>query len=212
MSLTVDDSHTRGLFSALEAALRPFDLHATSTDDAYARAHRAIDGLEDTLRDIRRSGDSSPVVSKAASVHPTAVIGSHVVAFPGAHVGPYCFVRGSTILFPGSWLGYLVETDFCVIFNDVQVHHSAVLGQSIIGSRGNLAFGFATATRRLDGEPVQFGRYGSREVSPSTHHGAVLGQGVVAGVHSATMPGASVAPATLIPPHAMVSGFDRGAD
>jgi UDP-3-O-[3-hydroxymyristoyl] glucosamine N-acyltransferase len=202
--LTSEEPHA-ALFEHLSSALQKHDL-AVDTPERFVAAHEFIDELPDVIRSIL--GDTRQVVAANSFVHETAILGDDVVVFPGAYIGPYCFLQSSTIVFPGCRLGYLVETNVCVLFSRVQIHHAAVVCQSIIGSECNLAFGFATATRKISGGSVRYADHGGGlKSSPATHHGAVLGQDVAVGTQVAIMPGASVMPGVRIMPQRCVKGL-----
>jgi len=196
------DAHT---LEDLKRLLKVHDIDSRDPD-RFARAHAFIDELPETLRSLL--GPQRQVISPDATVHETAIIGDDVVIFPRTYVGPHCYLRSSTVLFSGVYLGYLVETNVSVLFEDVQVHHAAVVCQSIIGSGSNLAFGFATTTRRVDRKPVTYADpSGRRQQSPASHHGAVVGRNVVTGAHVLLMPGTSVTPSVTLRPQRCFRGF-----
>jgi UDP-3-O-[3-hydroxymyristoyl] glucosamine N-acyltransferase len=195
----------KGVFARLQERFAPHNL-ATFDEESLIAAHTLIDNIMNVLIDFLP--DNSPLVARDAIVHPTAILGERVVIFPGAYVGPYCYLRGHTLVFPGCHLGYLVETDKAVIFDNTQIHHSAVIGQSIIGAGCNIGFSFATATKTVTGRPTRVHCCENHWYeSKAVHHGAVLGRQVVAGTQVSLMPGASVMAQVRLYPHVRVGGY-----
>lgn len=196
------------LFRALTKELRQYNL-SSNDPQRFAVAHEFVDELPRFVQSIL--GSTRQVVADSAIVHDTAILGDDVVVFPGAYIGPYCFLQSCTIVFPGCRLGFLVETNVCVLFESTQIHHAAVVCQSIVGSACNLAFGFASATKKITGTPVRYyDENFEQKCSPAPHHGAVLGQDVAVGAHVAVMPGASVMPGSRIKPQRCVRGIVTG--
>jgi UDP-N-acetylglucosamine diphosphorylase / glucose-1-phosphate thymidylyltransferase / UDP-N-acetylgalactosamine diphosphorylase / glucosamine-1-phosphate N-acetyltransferase / galactosamine-1-phosphate N-acetyltransferase len=195
------------IFDDVRALVADYDIYAAD-EQSFSRAHTFVDELP--VRLAEALGDLGQLIAEDAKVHPTSIIGPNVVVFPGATVGPYCYVRSSTVLLPGAYLGYMVEVNASVLFERVQVHHSAVICQSIIGTDSNLAFGFATTTKKITGRRVRYcdGNGGLTE-SAATHHGSVLGSFVATGAHVAVMPGSSICPRTALRPQTCVQGFVR---
>ena len=100
-----------------------------------------------------------------------------------------------------------------ILFESVAIHHHACIGQSMIGGGSNLAFGFATATRKINGNAVRCHITPSEAfLTSASHHGAVIGAGVQTGAQVTFMPGTSVQPGVLIGPHRTASGWVSSSD
>lgn len=148
------------------------------------------------------------LIHPGAQIHPTAVLEPAVFVGEGVLVGPGCYVRARSIILAGTHLGHNVEVSSAVIDTNVQIHHTAVVCNSYVGPDSNLAFGFATATRRLDGQSVRCSiGDGETWTSPAKHHGSVVGRLVKTGVNVALMPGTTVAGGSVLMPGATMRGY-----
>ncbi len=201
----MQNAATHGYASLLEMGL---DGAAFANEERIVMAHEAIDSLEPRMEE---TANALVEVATSARVHPTAVLGDYVCIGENVVVGPHCYLRSYVVLMPGVKLGFGVELDRVVLHADVKIAHHACVGRSIVGPRCNLGFGCVVATRRLSGKPVFFGTprgtTAPRRVSPRTHHGAVIGADVYAGVNVSLMPGSTVAPGLLLGPNREYRGF-----
>lgn len=159
-------------------------------------AHQAIDDMQEKMSS--EIGEAN-FISQAASIHPTAILGTGIVIGDHTSVGPYSYLRRNVVLAEGVEIGYGVELDNVIVHSASRIMHQSCIGRSVIGSDCNVGYGFVVATHRLDRKPVRVSfDDGSYYESPASHHGAVLGAGVQIGVNVALMPGVSVAPGSLL--------------
>lgn len=170
----------------------------------FERGRRVIDSVEIYVENIICANGCG--ISRSAEIHPTAIIGDNVYIADGVRIGPYSYIRSHVAIMRGVVIGYLVELDRCVVMQDTKIAHQACIGRSIIGRKCNLGFGFVTATKRLDEKPVSSVYEQHTYISTRKHHGALIGEGVRAGVNVSVMPGATLMPGATISPGAIVKG------
>lgn len=169
------------------------------------KAHRFIEHWDSNFSEITGSGKG--YIHPTSTIHEMAVIGDEVFIGENVRVGPFCFLRSKTILFPNVILGYGVELDRIILFDGVKISHVTNFGRSIIGNRSNFGYGNVIATKRLEGQVRA--QYAEKDsfLSKARHHGGVIGADVVTGVNVSFMPGTSVVPGSRILPCTLIKGF-----
>jgi bifunctional UDP-N-acetylglucosamine pyrophosphorylase/glucosamine-1-phosphate N-acetyltransferase len=156
-----------------------------------------------TAQQLKPHGISS--INPSSTIHPTAIVGKDVIVGKNVKIGPYCYIRDNVILDDDVFLGYGIEISNSVILCGTQIHHSAFIGNSVIGEDCNLGAWFVTSTRRLDSKDNVIKVEEKTIKSMRRHHGAILGDGVEVGVLVCTMPGATVGHSSIIFPNSILS-------
>ena len=156
-------------------------------------SHQAIDCLEIIIESIFNNHSKKQIISSSAKIHPSSVIGDYVYIGNNVQIGPYSYIKSYTILFPGVKIGFCVELDRCIIFENTKAAHNACIGRCIIGQNSNLAFGFVMATRNIIDKPVQCYLESEKTmVAKRKHHGAIIGANLRTGVNVSIMPGTTI--------------------
>jgi bifunctional UDP-N-acetylglucosamine pyrophosphorylase/glucosamine-1-phosphate N-acetyltransferase len=107
-------------------------------------------------------------------------------------VGPNCFIRPYTSIGRKVRIGNACEVKNSVIMHNVHVGHLSYIGDSILGEGCNLGAGTITANYRLDGGTIKMAVKDRVVDSGRRKLGAVLGDGVKAGINALFMPGVKV--------------------
>ncbi len=181
------------------------DLHSNDPE-AIESAHRSLDAIEIQIGNML---ESATLIAESAVLVGIVAIGPNCIIGPNCSVGPFAFLRRRAALFPDVIIGHTVEVDTAILFESAKISHSGFIGTSTIGRHANLAFGFATTTRRLDEREVRISCGGMREPfsSPRKYHGAVVGRNVKTGARVTLMPGSTLVPDSRVPPGAIVKGL-----
>ena len=156
-------------------------------------SHNAIDCIETIIENIMNTHNKKQIISSSAKIHPSSVIGDYVYIADNVEIGPNSYIKSYTILFPGVKIGFCVELDRCIIFDNTKASHHSCIGRCIIGQNSNLAFGFVMATRNIIDKPVKC--YFDNEttmVAKRNHHGAIIGANLRTGVNVSIMPGSTI--------------------
>lgn len=177
------------------------------TTDLFADCHLLIDNIENFVAEfISQKNINNKVISKYASIHPSAIIGDNVFIDDNVVIGPYCYVKSNSILLFGVNLGYAVEVDRCLLFDEVKISHHSCIGRCIIGKHSNLAFNFVIATKNLVNNQIRSVYYDNEILSSRKHHGAVIGEELITGVNVSIMPGSTIEHNVIIKNNICVSG------
>jgi NDP-sugar pyrophosphorylase family protein len=155
-------------------------------------------------------------ISQSAQVASTAIIDAEVIIDDGAIVCDYACIKGSSYIGKNAFVGNFslirdsdigdgvhvgVYSDIArsIIMHGTHSHGSGFIGDSIIGSKCKLAYGFVTANKRIDGGTIH--KYGSDKKTPiSEQFGAMIGPETKVGINVSTMPGVIMGPHLNVPP------------
>ena len=166
--------------------------------------HNLIDEWPDLINYL----NGNNFVHKTAKIHPTAILGSNIFIDENVEIGPFCWLRRDVAILKNTKIGYGVELDKCIIGEQVKIAHQACIGRSIICTSCNLAYGFVSATKRLDEKKIYCKIPDDKNyISNQKHHGVVIGKRVVTGINAVTMPGASIVHGRKILPGEIVRGW-----
>lgn len=119
-------------------------------------------------------------------------------------IGPNCYIRPGTSIGPGCRVGQGVELKNCLMMEHSCVAHLSYCGDTIIGRHVNLGGGTITANVRHDGQPHRSMANGTLTDTGRLKFGAVIGDGVHTGIHTAIYPGRKLWPGTWTRPGAVV--------
>lgn len=171
--------------------------------------HAVIDDIENVIEQILSEHKTKQFISTTSKIHHTAIIGNYVFIGDNVEIGPYSYVKSYTILMPGVKIGFCVELDRCILFENTKAAHHSCIGRCVIGQNSNLAFGFVIATRNLLGNPIKcYGKNGDEIlISKRKHHGAIIGSGLNTGINVNIMPGATIGAGVTLFPNNIVKGF-----
>ncbi len=141
------------------------------------------------------------------TVHPSVVIDGFVelgegsVMLPGVYVegnavfgknckiGPNCYIRGATSTGDGCHIGQAVEIKNSVLQDKVSAGHLSYVGDTVIGRAANLGAGTITSNLRHDGKNHRWRTAGGWVDTTRRKFGAIIGENVHTGIHTAIYPG-----------------------
>ena len=174
----------------------------------------AIPNIKDIILDIQATLDSeeyySPtpgvMISKGATVAPSAVICAPTIIMRGAEVRHCAYIRGSAVIGEGAVIGNSSEIKNSIIFNGAEIPHFNYVGDSIIGKRAHLGAGAVTSNIKSDRTNVTI-RCEDRKIETGMRKlGAILGDGVEIGCGTVLNPGTVIGRGTTVYPLSSVRG------
>lgn len=146
------------------------------------REHVVIDGH------IRLGAGS--VILPGVYIEGNAVFGEN------CKIGPNCYIRGNTSTGDKCHIGQAVEIKNSLLFDHVSIGHLSYVGDSVICGRVNFGAGTIVSNLRHDGKNHRFRVNGELIDTGRRKFGAVIGENVHTGIHSAIYPG------RMLPPNA----------
>ncbi len=166
---------------------RPWDLLEANSWALERMQHAVYGAVEEGAHLV------GPVtIAEFARIRSGAYIEGPCFIGEGSDVGPNCYIRPFTSLGRNVRVGNACEIKNSIIMDEVHVGHLSYVGDSILGSRCNLAAGTVTANLRLDDEPVKMLVKGKVVDSGRRKLGAILGDNVKTGINASFMPGVKV--------------------
>ena len=107
-------------------------------------------------------------------------------------IGPNCYIRPYTSVGKKVRIGNACEIKNSLIMDHAHIGHLSYVGDSILGENCNLGAGTVMANYRLDGGTIKMAVRDRVVDSGRRKLGAVLGDGVKAGINALFMPGVKV--------------------
>ena len=143
-------------------------------------------------------------VAETARIRSGAYIEGPALIDEESDIGPNCYIRSYTSIGKKVRVGNACEIKNSIIMDNVHIGHLSYVGDSILGENCNLGAGTITANYRLDGGTIKMAVKGKVVDSGRTKLGAVLGDGVKAGINALFMPGVKVGCNSWIGPNVVV--------
>jgi bifunctional UDP-N-acetylglucosamine pyrophosphorylase/glucosamine-1-phosphate N-acetyltransferase len=143
-------------------------------------------------------------VAETARIRSGAYVEGPTFIDEESDVGPNCYIRPYTSIGRKVRIGNACEVKNSIVMDKVHVGHLSYVGDSIIGEDCNLGAGTITANYRLDSGTVKMMVRDKLVDSGRTKLGAVLGDGVKAGINVLFMPGVKVGNNCWIGPNVVV--------
>ena len=163
----------------------PWDLLKLNEELVGAMTENRIEGTIRpgvTIDGVVALGEGS-VMLPGVYVEGNAVFGKN------CKIGPNCYIRGNTSVGDNCHIGQAVEIKNSVLQDKVSVGHLSYVGDSVVGSRVNFGAGTVTSNLRHDGQNHRW-RIGDRLIETGRRKfGAVIGENVHTGIHTAIFPG-----------------------
>ncbi len=126
---------------------------------------------------------------------PGVVIEGSVSLGRNSRIGPNCYLRGNVSIGDNCRIGQGVEIKSSILGDDVCIPHLSYVGDSVIGSRTNLAAGTICSNYRHDGgEHRMADACGILRPTGRTKLGAMIGHDVKTGCRTTIYPGRIIAP------------------
>lgn len=155
-------------------------------------------------------------LSPAAHVEGILVLGPRSKVLPGVYIegtvivgadckiGPNCYIRGSTSVGDRCHIGQAVEIKNSILLAGASIGHLSYCGDSIVGEKTNFGAGTITANFRHDGRNHRSMVAGQLVDTGRRKFGAIIGDHVHTGIHTAIYPGRKLWPEVSTRPGAVV--------
>jgi len=179
---------------------RPWDLLEANRWALTRSEHRVLGSVETGVHII-----GHVTVAETARIRSGAYIEGPALIDEESDVGPNCYIRAGTSIGRKVRVGNACEIKNSIIMDGTHVGHLSYVGDSILGENCNLGAGTVTANYRLDEGTVKMNIKDAVVDSGRTKLGAVLGDGVKAGINSLFMPGVKVGTGSWIGPNVVVN-------
>ncbi len=144
------------------------------------------------------------VVGPRSRILPGVYIEGPVIIGADCKVGPNCYLRGSTSIGDRCHVGQAVEIKNSIVMNGAAIGHLSYCGDSIVGEETNFGAGTITANFRHDGKNHRSAVDGVLTDTGRRKLGAVIGDHVHTGIHTAIYPGRKIWPGLMTRPGAVV--------
>ena len=179
------------------------------------RPWELLDVNEHFLKDLKT--DIKGEVENGATIHGPVFVGKNSIIRSGCYIigpvyigencdiGPNTFLRKHTSIGNNVSVGNAVEIKNSIIMDNTNVNHLTYVGDSIIGSKCNIAAGTNIANLRFDDGTVKINVKGDKIDSGRRKMGVVFGDGVKTGINSSFNPGVKVGVNSRIGAGAIVS-------
>jgi bifunctional UDP-N-acetylglucosamine pyrophosphorylase/glucosamine-1-phosphate N-acetyltransferase len=138
--------------------------------------------------------DGVLVVGERSRVLPGVYIEGTVLIGRDCKIGPNCYLRGPTAIGDGCHIGQAVEIKASILMAGAAVGHLSYAGDSIIGAKTNFGAGTITANFRHDGRNHRSMVGGELVDTGRRKFGAIIGDDVHTGIHTAIYPGRKLWP------------------
>lgn len=135
---------------------------------------------------------------------PGVYIEGNAVFGENCKIGPNCYIRGNTTVGDFCHIGQAVEIKNSLLMNKVSVGHLSYVGDSVISSNVNFGAGTIVSNLRHDGKNHRYRVNGALIDTGRRKFGAVIGENVHTGIHSAIYPGRALPPGTETHPGQIV--------
>ena len=142
-------------------------------------------------------------VGKDTVIRSGAYIDGPVVIGENCEIGPNCYIRPATAIGDNCHIGAAVEVKNSIIMKGTKIPHHNYIGDSVIGEQCNLGAGTKIANLRLDKKNIVVAGLdtGRRKL------GAIIGDGVEAGINVSINVGCVIGNNTFIGPGAVAGGI-----
>lgn len=165
-----------------------------------------------SLTEDDRQGDVHPSaviegvlhVGAGTRILPGVFIEGNVVIGENCKIGPNCYLRGNTSIGDKCHIGQAVEIKNCVILSKTSVGHLSYVGDSVLGEGVNFGAGTITSNLRHDGLNHRSAVEGALVDTGRRKFGAIVGDRVHTGIHTAIYPGRKLWPGTTTRPGEVV--------
>jgi len=145
-------------------------------------------------------------IEQGVTIHGHVIVGTGTRLLAGTYIegnavigadcriGPNCYIRGNTAIGDGCYIGQAVEVKNSILMAGVSMGHLSYCGDSIIGEQVNFGAGAITANFRHDGLTHRSMVQGVLVDTGRQKFGAIVGDGVHTGIHTAIYPGRKIWP------------------
>ena len=145
------------------------------------------------IEGVLRLGEGSRIL-------PGVFIEGNAVIGKSCKIGPNCYIRGNTVIGDNCHIGQAVEVKNSVIGFKTAVGHLSYVGDSVLGDRVNFGAGTIIGNLRHDGKNHRSLVDGVLVDTGRRKFGAIVGDDVHTGIHTAIYPGRKLAPGSSTRP------------
>ncbi len=143
-------------------------------------------------------------VRERVTIDGTVFLGEGSVILPGVYIegvarigknckiGPNCYLRGNNFIGDKCHIGQAVEIKNCVLMTHVAAGHLSYIGDSIVCRNVNFGAGTITSNFRHDGKNHRSMVNGCLLDTGRRKFGAIIGENVHTGIHTAVYPGRKI--------------------
>jgi NDP-sugar pyrophosphorylase family protein len=124
---------------------------------------------------------------------PGVYIEGNVIIGDHCKIGPNCYIRGATSIGDHCHIGQAVEIKNSLILSHTSIGHLSYVGDSVIGHKVNFGAGTITSNFRHDGKNHRTMVDGCLVDTGRRKFGAIIGDHVHTGIHTAIYPGRKIA-------------------
>jgi len=163
---------------------------------------------ENRIEGIVRTGatlDGFVQMGKGSVILPGVYIEGNVVIGEDCKIGPNCYIRGNTAIGNHCHIGQAVEIKNSLLGDKVCVGHLSYAGDSVICDRVNFGAGTVISNLRHDGRNHRWLENQSFVDTGRRKFGAIIGENVHTGIHTAIYPGRSLSENSMTVPGEIVS-------
>jgi UDP-N-acetylglucosamine diphosphorylase/glucosamine-1-phosphate N-acetyltransferase len=172
---------------------------------------------EELMKDMVPGGEGE--IEQGVTLKGSISIGKNTVIRTGAYIvgpviigddcdiGPNCYIRPSTCIGDEVRVGNAVEVKNSAIMNRTKIGHLSYVGDSVIGEDCNFGAGTICANLRHDKGNIKSYIKGQKTDSGRRKLGAIMGDGVKTGIHTAIYPGTVIGSGYRGPPAAVLKGL-----
>ena len=132
-------------------------------------------------------------LGKGSRILPGVFIEGNVVIGGNCKVGPNCYIRGATSIGDQCHIGQAVEIKNSIILAQTAIGHLSYAGDSVIGRKVNFGAGTIISNFRHDGANHRSMINGALIDTGRRKFGAIIGDHVHTGIHTAIYPGRKIA-------------------
>jgi len=139
-------------------------------------------------------------LGEGSRILPGVFIEGNVVIGRNCKIGPNCYIRGNTVVGDDCHIGQAVEIKNSVLGFKTAVGHLSYVGDSVLGDHVNFGAGTIIGNLRHDGKNHRSLVEGALVDTGRRKFGAVVGNDVHTGIHTAIYPGRKLAPGSSTRP------------
>lgn len=136
---------------------------------------------------------------------PGVYIEGNVIIGKDCKIGPNCYIRGNTSIGDRCHIGQAVEIKNSLIGTKVSIGHLSYAGDSVISDNVNFGAGTIISNLRHDGRNHRWLENQAFVDTGRRKFGAIIGENVHTGIHTAIYPGRSLSAGSVTLPGEIVS-------
>ncbi|MBS1370707.1 MAG: hypothetical protein HPZ91_12215 [Lentisphaeria bacterium] len=144
-------------------------------------------------------------LGRGSVILPGVYIEGNVVIGENCKIGPNCYIRGNTTVGDRCHIGQAVEIKNSLIGTKVSIGHLSYAGDSVISDNVNFGAGTIISNLRHDGRNHRWLENRAFVDTGRRKFGAIIGENVHTGIHTAIYPGRSLSDNSATLPGEVVS-------